>query len=51
MIGYDAEMTEKDAAFWNRKENEGWEVAAELPIYWRFLFDTEFLLLGIPRAS
>ena len=43
---YDAEMADKDAAFWNRKENEGWQAAAELPIYWRFLFDTEFLLLS-----
>jgi len=41
---YDQDMARKDAAFWAERETEGWQVAVELPLYWKFRFDTELLL-------
>ena len=40
---YDADNAKKDAAFWADAHKDGWKVAAELPEYWKFLFDTETL--------
>ena len=41
---HDADMAHKDAAFWVEKEEEGWKVAVELPVYWKFRFDPELLM-------
>ncbi len=41
---HDADNAKADAAFWVDAEKGGWKVAAELPEYWKFLFDTETLV-------
>ena len=41
---YNREMAERDARFWADAEKGGWTVAAELPVRWKFLFDTETLI-------
>ena len=41
---HDAESAKGDAAFWVAAQRDGWRVAAELPDYWKFLFDTEMLM-------
>lgn len=38
---HNAKMSERDAAFWTAVGKEGWKVAVELPIQWRFWFDAD----------
>ena len=38
---HDRDMAARDAAFWTNAANEGWRVAVELPVHWRFRFDTD----------
>ena len=40
---FDADAARRNEAFWGAKEKEGYEVALELPEYWRFLYDQEVL--------
>ena len=35
---HDEQMAANDAAFWVQAEADGWSVAVELPIHWRFRF-------------
>ena len=38
------DMAVNDAAFWERVQADGWSVALDLPVHWRFHLDVEELL-------
>jgi len=38
---HDRTMAQQDAGFWAKAKKDGWKIAAELPLYWRFRFDSQ----------
>jgi hypothetical protein len=38
---HDRQMAARDTAFWAKAKQDGWRVAAELPEFWHFRFDTQ----------